>query len=368
MELSCIITADQQLERAGYVTHPAMWGDAYCAFAQQVSLAIEHNVPLIVAGDLLEESYPDSVTVQAMFQQFSRMEHARLPVYYIQGNHELVRRQPWAGLHPWPTHIHEKVVQIGNFSVAGLDYQPVTHLREAIAGLPAGIDVLVVHQAWQEFMGEHIPSDGSLKELIPNTVKVVVTGDFHVHKHFWMPAAPGSQYDMLVLSPGSATLQSISEDSEKYVYGLGQQLPQFKSIPIRNRPVEKVTIATPTQGAMVIESLMLKAKRAQEDSSLPMLIRTPMWVVYLHSAATSFIPELERAAVGVAHLFVRPIASDDAVKPIVAAGSLSFEAALSAALLQSSAVVRDLAVRIWRSSDVEEEIAEIVRELTTQAG
>lgn len=207
-----VISADWHLERHAWAKHPELTGDAYFGLKQLIDYCVAHSLPLVAAGDLFEKSYPDSLSVSVAHKEMSRMEDAALPVYFVQGQHEMTREQPWLGIHPWPQHVHKKVFEIGDYVLYGLDYQRADLVLNSLKEIPAAADILVAHQVWQDFMGS-ITKPECTSTDVPH-VNYVVTGDFH--KLVLSNGVGANQQSLKMISPGPLCLQSTSEPVDKF--------------------------------------------------------------------------------------------------------------------------------------------------------
>lgn len=361
MKIRSIITADQQIEYNAYAAYPALWGDSYFAIEQQVDLAVANCASLILAGDVLEKSYPDSYSLSVLMRQLNRLRGFGR-AFFVQGNHEFSRRRPWLSISDENLHIahlhHRLEVLVPGMVMYGLDYQPATQLAAEMATIPQEASVLVCHQAWSELMGEHLPSDGSLVELLPDHIHLVISGDYHVHKLLKLQNRNGAAFTLL--SPGSATMQSLAEDPIKYCFAMGETLEEITSLPLKNRPVEYVEMISPTKAAEDLAGLVVRAAGSRAREDLPIHLRMPIWHVRLHPGMTTFVDKLTEAAAGCAHLFIRPFGDKADVLASDDSGVSNFEEALQKELADSP--LREPAVRLWRSADPKEEIAAIVRE------
>jgi DNA repair exonuclease SbcCD nuclease subunit len=369
MPFSLAISSDWHLERSAYVTHPALVGDSYFALEQQVDFCIANQVPLVGAGDLYEKSSPDPLTVRKAFEQITRLEKAGQRFYFTVGQHEKYAYQQWMGIHPWAIPLHRKQVLLRlrggeNIVLYGIDYQPATRLEQEFRAIPDDANVLVCHQVWREFMGDHLPSEGSLADLVPPQVKLVITGDFHVHKMITVKRKDGSSFH--VLSPGSSTMQSLKEDSHKHFFAMGSEFYNVESIPLLNRPVERVIIMTAGQVDDTLAQLRQWAASSKQDERLPEELRMPIWHIRLTADASIFTDRIIAAAAGVAHLFLRPFSETGTTQPSTAASSSSFEEVLRRELGAESPLLPS-AVRLWRSSDPKTEVSELVDELLKQS-
>jgi DNA repair exonuclease SbcCD nuclease subunit len=60
--------ADVHSRRCAWASRPNLCGDSAYAIEQVVDAAVEHRVPLVVAGDLLDEPKPEAEAVVAWFR------------------------------------------------------------------------------------------------------------------------------------------------------------------------------------------------------------------------------------------------------------------------------------------------------------
>lgn len=359
-----LASSDNHLEQRPYVDYPEFHGDSFEAFRQVIEQSILARTPLILAGDVLEKNYPDSVTLKEAFRQIDRMAAERLEVYYIEGQHDYAPRHPWLSLHGWPKKLYpEGCVRIGSHRIAGLDYTPAAQLPARMADIAKDADILVLHQPWREFMGEHLPSDGALAELVPPQIRLVITGDFHQHRPLLASRADGSSFG--ILSPGSTTLQSVKEDPAKFFYAVMDDL-SFSSLPLRGRPVFHDRIQSPAQVDAAIANRLdeLGRWRVSPDCALlPASLHTPVWVVYVHALAKEAGEKIRAAAAGKFHLFLRsfgaaPETASSVQKP---ANHLDFAAAMQVAGTPATTAEGQAALRLWSAKDPASELESIVQ-------
>jgi len=123
------------------------------------------------------------------------MQEAGLPVYYIQGNHDL-NKIPWLSLHPWPTNLNKKVVTLveSGMTVLGQESTTETEITKVLGNLPSSVDALLMHQSEvvaMPFSFEFVLND------VPEQIKNILIG--HIHKpqdynhgatHLWYPGSP----------------------------------------------------------------------------------------------------------------------------------------------------------------------------------
>lgn len=209
-----VFCADLHLEDGAWTSRLNIYGDAYYSFKQIVDYCIEHKLPLILGGDVLEKKSNAARPIAKLCAELTRMQDAKLAVYYIQGNHEYDRHAPWLSVHPWPIHMHNKTFTFENVQVHGIDWLPKGEIQKALKDVDPSVSILVTHQVWQDFMGTVGRTECDLSEV--HHAHTVLAGDFHVTKVAEATNAQGKQVRML--SPGSTAMQDIGEQPEKFFF------------------------------------------------------------------------------------------------------------------------------------------------------
>lgn len=299
-----VVSSDCHLQGYTWAKHPELRGDSYFSFQQIVDFSIGNDLPLILPGDVINVKRPDPRTVGFLMDQITRMGNADLPIYFIQGQHEMNRDRPWLNAHDLPVHIHRQSIEIGDRRFYGLDYVPADQLHLELEEISVGTEVLIAHQVWREHMGEKMPSEGSFSEI--PYVQQVITGDFHAHKvtHF----IGKHKQELTVISPGSTYMLTLDEDPQKYFFVLYDDL-SVASIPLRTRPYYKTRIGSNDS----LERFIAARPHTDTKNSklglaqLPDHIRVPIWHVEYYDNVPDVAKRLNQVADDIAHLFLRPI-------------------------------------------------------------
>jgi hypothetical protein len=215
-----VFCADTHLADGAWTTRPAIYGDAYYSFSQIVDYCLEHELPLILGGDVLEKKNNAARPIAMLCKELSRMQKRDIPVFYIQGNHEYDRNAPWLSVHPWPQHLDQRLINIGGVAVYGLDWRPKGEIQTALQEIPAGADILITHQVWQDFMKNVGRPECALTDV--HHAKLVLAGDFHVTET--AKSVNAQDQPIVMLSPGSTCMQDISEASDKYFFAINRLL------------------------------------------------------------------------------------------------------------------------------------------------
>lgn len=229
-----VFCADLHLEDGAWSTRPGIYGDAYYSFKQIIDYCIEHRLPLILGGDVLEKKSNSARPIAKLCEGLTRMQSVGLDVYYIQGNHEYDRNAPWLSVHSWPMHMHKKTCPIKGVKVYGLDWLPKGEIQTAFQEVPPDTDILIVHQVWKDFMGNVGRTECELTEV--HHVGTVLAGDFHVTKTVENHNAQGRPIKML--SPGSICMQDCGEDPSKFFFVIAADNAggfDFRPIPMKTR-------------------------------------------------------------------------------------------------------------------------------------
>lgn len=302
-----VVFSDSHLQDRAW-KHNTIIGDAYYSFEQIVDTAIELDVPLIGAGDLIDKVINGPGPAVFLRKQFEKLADAGLTLYYIQGQHEFHATTPWlqiGGDHA--VHFHKKKIRIGDLTLYGLDFQSSEDLAKELKNIPKDVGVLVAHQVWAEFMGDITLPEGSFKD-IPR-VSLLITGDYHktIYKDVGLGA---TGQELSVFSPGSTCMQDISEPPDKH-FGL---LHADGVITIRNlatRPYLEVTpLMTEEDFAEFLSTIPKKVQSAADNALIHVSwpsIRKPLLRVPYFSEIRDVRRRLERAIGDSAHLFLKEI-------------------------------------------------------------
>lgn len=228
-----VFFADAHLDRGAWLNRPDLFGDSMHAFSYICNFAIKHRIPLFGAGDLIDVKKPSPEVVEFVRSRLAKLENAGCNFYFTQGQHEYSADLPWfCAIHAWPTWLNHKFVSIGSANVYGLDWRPADSVKTALSNIPEGVDILLCHQVWEDFMGQVTGCECAFSDV--PVVDTIFTGDFHQNKLVKTIGKDGQR--MLVISPGSTNLRKINEPVDKYFYVLKQDYTWGKvQIPTRRR-------------------------------------------------------------------------------------------------------------------------------------
>ena len=298
-----VFCADTHLVDGAWASRPAIYGDSYYSFEQIVDYCIEHDLPLVIGGDILEKKQNLARPIAKLCENLTRMQLAKVPVYYIQGNHEYDRNAPWLSVHSWPIHIHMMPWIIRGAKVHGLDWLPRGEIQEAFKQVPADTEILITHQVWKDLMGNVGRPECELTDV--HHVQTVLAGDFHITKTVESVNAQGQPIKML--SPGSTCMQDIGEVPEKSFFVIGR-IPTtreivFTPIQLKTRRFlsytvkDQETIDTLCAGGFAADIAKLI------DTSLPEAINKPLVRVKFDKRLPDAHLRISTAIGELAHLF-----------------------------------------------------------------
>jgi len=286
--------------------------------------AAHPNFCVIAAGDLVERKKNGSGPVNFIRRQMEILENggevhglaASIPSWYVQGQHDM-QKSPWPNAsHRWPSHLPTDQEQyerhrfgdclLGDYKVWAMDWTPPDLLAEELAKVPKDTDILIMHQVCSHFMGDITTPELSF-EQIPHA-KLLIVGDYHKHVKFETRGAQGQK--LTVLSPGSTNLREITEERDKRVFILYEDL-SVKSARIPTRvviePMDLLGEESVEDLLDELDSLLDAAEVEATRKKLSPEIRMPILYVRYHRRLAGTEPRLLRALKKRAHLFTKPI-------------------------------------------------------------
>jgi hypothetical protein len=208
--------ADSHLDENAWPSRPDLKGDSMWAFKQIVDAALNHDVKCVVgAGDLIDVRNPKSSVVEFIRTQLRVLHFADINFRFIQGQHELAKPTWFSAASPFALSIHERLDEIGSINVYGIDWTPGDQIGAKLAKIPKDVDVLVMHQIWDEFMGDIRPGECTFDQVPP--INTLFTGDYHSNK-------TGKFKGFKFISPGATHMRAIDEPVSHYYYLLSEDM------------------------------------------------------------------------------------------------------------------------------------------------
>ena len=273
--------ADSHLDHHNWSNRPTLCGDSVHSFSFLADKACELEVPMIGAGDLIDVRRPEPYVIGKLRDSLDNLQSCGIPFYYIQGQHELDRDNPWLqAVHPHTTHINKSTIELRGVKIYGLDWTAVDNLSAEIKAIPSDTDVFVCHQVWHEFMG-----------------------DMAYEGHLADAAA-------FVISPGSTNMRKITEPAKKYYYVLYDNM-FWESYLIPTRYVLRYEVYTALDlenvAADIEVQLSTVVRKHNEDNNLPPNLCKPIVHVKYSDDVVDTWSCLNSVCDGVAHIFYKVI-------------------------------------------------------------
>jgi hypothetical protein len=209
------ITGDLHLDCHNWARRPELCGDSQDSFAQFIDYCVKYAVPGLLLGDIFDTARPDSAAWCAFYQGAQRMEAARLPLFYVQGDHDRVvaGNPPWPAAAPATQHLHDRIIEVcPGQRLYGLDYQPGGMLP-ALDNIPSQATILATHCSWAELQA--VGTADATVASVPH-VSMILSGDWHKHEQIYGQGATGQR--VRLISPGSTNLRAIDESATKEFY------------------------------------------------------------------------------------------------------------------------------------------------------
>ncbi len=282
-------------------------GDARHSLNYVTQWCRDHDIPCFLLGDVLDRTSNRSATLAAV--RGSVAEGAE--VFAIEGNHD-ADTPPWLPLIGIPM-LDGRIIELrGGLKVTGMSYKSAAELPAALAATcQPGIDILLAHQGWEEWMGGH-SSQGTLRS-VPN-VSYVISGDNHKTISEVITTEDGRE--MVAISPGSSSMQDTSEADEHY-FAVIREDGTVTFEPIPSRPILRVPlIDTPDELREWASTLNTVIASMYEDAKaqMPEEVARPLVIAKVRvacAAAWETIREgLIAAGAHVKHEYVSVDASD----------------------------------------------------------
>lgn len=218
------------------MSRPGIRYDSYYSFMQIIDYCCTNNAGLILAGDTFNSKTPSASDVEFFRHQIGRMrdKHVPLPVYIIQGQHDM-------SLPPWPRALMDSGVTyvdrmefspLPGLTLFGLDARKRVDIEAAVAEIPETCNGVVCHQLAKQVFDKEGAWDFDATWLPPH-VSLALIGDFH--EPVELEFDPGRW----MLYTGSSHMCSIAEIPEKSFVVLGvadDGSIQWQRIPLVTRP------------------------------------------------------------------------------------------------------------------------------------
>jgi len=237
--VSYIFVSDLHIKPASSYRKTLLTGDAFYALDQIQEYALEHKVTaMILGGDVYDSNQPPGESINRMAEFIRVLNDAKVMVYYIEGNHDRVHRNPYLPEEYYSEHrllssIGAKPLtscSIDGAVFRGIDYCQGDKLKEQLEVLEE-CDVLCLHTGFRHLLGFEDAYDIT-KEDIPEAVKrMVLVG--HIHVQNSSTTAKG----VAVHSSGSTWVWRVDEADKEHGFlhfGTGDPFtPTFVPLDVR---------------------------------------------------------------------------------------------------------------------------------------
>jgi DNA repair exonuclease SbcCD nuclease subunit len=293
-----VITSDWHMALGAWKKLPDIKGDAEFSLSQIVDISLGLGVPLVAAGDLFDIKHPDSYSVNVVSQQMAKLSGAKLPCFYVQGQHEMAS-PTWLSLFPNCKHVHDQHFKLGSVECFGYDYFLPNSIEDSYNRLKPA-DVLVTHQVWSELLPHTGQEFCCSYELVLDKIgyKSIISGDFH--SHFITKCEKAATF----VSPGSICLQDLKESCNKAAWVLTDSL-EFVSVPYKSRRLIQCTVASESDLHTIV-----KIADGVVSDDLPNGIGKPIYRIRYSTALDNVNAAVTSAFKGKAHIDLVPIIED----------------------------------------------------------
>ena len=379
-----LVASDLHLKKRTWSNRP-IEGDSYFAWEQIVDRAIAVEVEVVIlAGDILDKQINGSGPIVKLQEGIEKLGAAGIKTLFIQGQHEY-QEMPWASLSKHAIHLHRNVVaalapsiEAAGYTIAGIDFQAKERLQDELSYVaetlkaPPEKTILVMHQVWEEWMGERALPQGKLSDVdnwLPG-LGLLITGDLHESHVETEPIGPPLDASLpakwrrnKILSPGSTCMQSISEPEDKYMYFLSSVdgSLEIKKNTLLGRPF----IDWPFIGTVAdIEDCIREYYTVYEDSqshaeqhSIPAEICKPLVRFQYDHSLSGDAHRLEKLVGDSAYTFWKehaPKDNNEEDSVVVSGNNVTMESLLTSVECEED--VRQVAERLISSGDPYEEL------------
>jgi len=269
-------------------------GDEQFAFKQIIDRAVKLEVDVIGAGDLLDKQSNRADVITFLYRQLDRLAKKGKKFYYTQGQHDF-DDPPWFSGHEAAEHLHRQTLEFGEVTVYGLDWQPTGKLQEEFAEIPEGVDMLIAHQVWGDWMGDIAAPQGTFAQ-VPGHIKYLVTGDLHQWKLEKKKNADGEK--MIVCSNGATTQQKRDEPDEHF-YSLFYPDLRFEQCKLKSRVVIDAGLMAKSEDLdkfiTEFEAELAAAEQRAAGGDYPPEIVKPYLNIEAKSVVTDALRRIEKA-------------------------------------------------------------------------
>lgn len=242
---SLLLSADNHLRPLIWRARTDIVNDAVEAFKAVFDIAVVRNTNVILAGDIYDTSYPDSVMVELLGAMADRLATVGLEIFTICGQHDL-------SVPPWPATLARKNLHCVDGEVFhpaqgvvayGVNRRLGVDLEGALNRVPIEVNALVMHQLIAPAVDIKNKADIDLDKL--PKVRAILAGDYHTTTILRKESKP------LLVYPGSSYFCRRSEDPSKWVMEIDGNFNVSKI----QLPTRRIIKLSATKLASVMEAL-----------------------------------------------------------------------------------------------------------------
>jgi hypothetical protein len=319
MNKIAIVSADCHVEELIWRDRPGITGDGFYGFQQLIDNAVKENLPLILAGDVVEtlpQNTPTTKTVDFLQACISTMNSHGLKIYTINGQHDTAFPSWLKALDSSRSTVIDASNELLSVNGVNVFFHSYTHrscISNILQSIPPNAEIFVSHQPWSEFMGDTY-SHGRLADA--PYVKMCISGDYH--KAIYKYVQTADDREIAVLSPGATHIRKINEPSIHYAWLVSKsdkgdiyadEIKLNSRSVIRSTPVSEADICGIMQNA---PKLAQRIKSNNYSKLSPTLIR-PIWHVIDKSDTKNAHERLYTAINPYAELIYTPVRTKDSV-------------------------------------------------------
>jgi DNA repair exonuclease SbcCD nuclease subunit len=313
--LSSIFVADTHLDVHAWSNRPRVRGDSMYAFDQIVNHACESETvtEIFAAGDLIDVKKPPPEVANHVREAMDNLRDCNVKFYFIQGQHELSAGIPWFNaLHAWPEWLHDsRVATSDGHAVQGIDWTPADKVEEAFEGVDDRTYILLMHQVWEEFMGNIRGCEASFSQV--PYADTLFTGDFHESKFLRGKFTGAQSQPLTVISSGSTNIRKIDEPPVKSFWEL--DVDEWTEIHLRCRKRIDVDVMTENALDNLLDTWDSTLDDARGDAAaLPANLQRPLVWVKFREDVPDALERIKRLVGDDAELFTKviPVETEEA--------------------------------------------------------
>jgi DNA repair exonuclease SbcCD nuclease subunit len=306
--MKILVTSDLHLSEKIW-KHRPIFGDSFYAWKQIVQIAANEQVDLVIlAGDVLDKQMNNAETISYLYKGLEFLTSSKIPIplLFIQGQHDFQSKTPWINTGSFNTGLRQHLQGDDCFELvepwvlAGTDFLQEEEFQAYLKSDSAlQANILVCHQVWKDFMGD-VGKPQACFDDVPSNIKLLITGDYHdtiCRKH----------NDMIVLSPGSTHLRSLSEPQDKNVFivTLTDDI-KVDIVPLLSRRLYTIN-KFDTDVLVKIQQCLEGNEQYVTENDIPEEIRTPIIYCIHNKDQSDLVQMCNQAYQDKAHLFYKVI-------------------------------------------------------------